>query len=814
MRQIVIRTFAAILILCICGLSTTQMARAAAPEGINIQFEVGYDGVVQKCRINPVSVVIDNQSDGVNLSGDLVLNHEGTEYTTRLEVPSPSRKRLFLYFPCSDVTPSLQLTIRTSAYTESMDLSRDFKAIDAGASSIIVLTSQAGSLQAANQVESVRLTRNEWLNPIAELSSSKSSISYFDIDEVDRNAKFFARADAIILADIDYLQLDEQLGSAMMQSVSRGANLIFSMGSNGNKIAASPISSLCPIDYDRVVQVQDLGEFGNQFGIETGTGSATLAVGNLKEDAEVVSYAGAYPAIVKQNWGAGTVQALAFSFTDRPFRQHPALGDLFSSLTMDIEQSVDVSNWFIHPQDIFNVMENLEEAKPMEPGFVALFIILYVVLVGPVNFLFLSRIKKRTLVWLTIPILIIGFSWFGLETGRITRGADNIVASFQELHIYPGTPYVPYQDATYVFTAEPVRYDLEVQDSSSFLYTTVPTYRRGDNFGMSNIGRGGVNPFITESLDNSLNPRIRISQGKWQPKEYYFRGYREIPVMAKSAITTPPPGSSGKIEPTGTFELDLPFSLTECSLFGMGNYTREAGNIDGKGVYNIEDLKIASSTLGVDNYLADYTRVLRENQASASGKGLLYRDELLLVGFTEDVERLAEFDRRHIQHSMAMVVVHLPMDVKRTTTGKFHLSRKTKLTGGLNFKLYNQHSRYMGQMYSFDASIEYPKYEIAKDGYLDMELEFDGQPSRKDYIDLSARLFEIDNSEVRYSDAKPFLLLEGLSATGRWVNIPFQAGTDNVKLPLGLLQDDNSMHIRYRAIQDAIVELPEVLLSQ
>ena len=790
-----------------------QPAVAAPPEGVTVSFDVGYDGIVQKGRINPVSVEIDNQSSGINLSGELVLRYEGTEYTTHLELPSPSRKRVYLYFPCDNNYPVVSLMVRTEQWTDEMELSQYFKVCEPADTSILVLTDQAGSLQSANQVESARITRDEWLSSSASLASSKSYVSYFDISEVDDNAKFFSRADTIVLSDIDYLQLDESIGRALMENVARGANLIFSMGSNSSKVAASPVGQLCPLVYSATVETADLGELGRRYGIDAGNSLATLATGTLRDGAETLVYAGQYPAIIRSQWGAGSVYALAFNFTDRPFRQHPGLAELFSELTMNVERNVDVNNWFVHPQDIFSLMRNLEEAKPMEPGFVALFILLYVVLIGPLNFFVLGRLKRSTLVWMTIPLIIVGFSWFGLETGRLTRGSNNVVASLQELHVYPRAGFIPYQDSMYVFTADPVRYEMVVNDPSAFLHTDYPTHE-GSELGARLAGRGGINPFITRSLDNTINPQLQVTQGKWAAKEYYFRGFRSLPAKVSASLRDEPAGETADFNPQGSFELDLPWDLLGCRLVGRDNYMKDIGDLAGQGSYTIADLASGQgSWFGEDNYIAQYRTQLLEDAQRAMDSGLRYSDELLLIGFSDQVTQLSEFRQPHIQHSLAMVVVHLPCERIHSRSGRLRaVSDRPLLTGGRNFTV--QRDNYNMYGYNPNSGSEELKYEITAGGYIECRIDLEGSASSASYGEITSRLYDDRRNPVMITDIKPILSIEGLSRDGRWIQLGITAGTRSAQLPLdSLLQSDNTVHVRLRPSQDVIAELPEVSIQ-
>ena len=65
-----------------------------------------------------------------------------------------------------------------------------------------------------------------------------------------------------------------------------------------------------------------------------------------------------------------------------------------------------------------------------------LFLLAYVLMIGPINYLVLRWKRKTDLAWLTIPAVVITFAVVSITVAQIGRGADSIVAdsSLVELH--------------------------------------------------------------------------------------------------------------------------------------------------------------------------------------------------------------------------------------------------------------------------------------------------------------------------------------------------------------------------------------------
>lgn len=708
-------------LLCIVpALALPRCAQAKAPDGIEIAVEVGYDGFVQQGRINPVIVDLKNNSAGTSIQGELVLRYNDIEYITDLNLPTPSEKRIFLYFPCDNYSPYLTLQVRSRQWTEAFDLNQLFKSSRAADTSILVISNQSGELGVLNQLDTVRLHRNLYVNASAAVDSSRTFVSYVRLDQVDPNPKYFARADVVVLGGIDYNQVTPQLAEALKACTAGGTSIVFSLGLNGAGIANSALAELCPLRASGTVQLSNLGDLSRRYGIESGGMQATYAVGELAPGAVVVADSGGVPAVVRQQWGGGTVTALAFDYTARPFRQNPQLGALFLDTLLAVPENVEVRNWFIHPEPLTKILQRLQEADPMPPHFVLLFLAAYIVLVGPVNFLLLRTLKRQTLVWTTIPLIIGSFAYGGLETGRLTRGSDNVTSTFQEMHIYPGASYTPYQNVKLIFTAERTRYELTVPDKSAFLFAGIPQQLEVHGFSGNSPARQ-FRGLTQGQLDNTAEPRASTTQGKWTSKEYFYQGYANLPVKLSTSIRAQRM-EQGAGNAAGSFTLDLPFDLEMCYLHG-GTGSKYLGRLAGQGTYDIAALQQLGQSpaqdaagTAVSNYLLAARTEISELQRGATARALLYRDELLLVGFTDQVPVLAEFKVPHKSYQLSMVVLHLPF----TPVKDAQAAAETRclLTGGAGLEV--------NVPWGYGAKVE-EQLEFAANGYADLGVQLLGQ---------------------------------------------------------------------------------------
>ncbi len=794
-----------------------QTAVAKPPEGIKISVEVGYNGYVALSKVNPVIVNLDNQSAATNLSGDLVLEYNGIEYTTPLNLPTPSKKRLYLYFPCDAWPPYLELRVRTKEYSEQFVLNeRDhFRTMESGDASIIVLTQQDGSLGVLNGNPVVHLQRDLYGSPNPVVTSGKAIVSYFNLDEVDINPKFFSRADSIVLADIDYNQVDPLLADALKACVAGGTNLVFSLGLNGAGLAKSPLVEICPLQPLGTEQLSGLGSFGAKYGFSNSS-IATFAVGDLQPGATVEAWANNLPAIISNTYGGGTITALAFDYTQMPFKQDDGLVGVFWDSAFQMKHSAGVDDWFVHPMFVDKILSKLAEAKPLTPGFVALFLLAYVALIGPFNFLLLGKLKRKTLVWITIPAIIIAFSYIGMSTGFLYRGADNVTSYFQELHIYPGANFAPYQTEMLVFTAERTRYELEVPDRSAFLYADVPQLPDANPFGRTKSANR-MRGLSSGQIDNSTLPIISTTQGKWTQKVYMYQGNMALETDVSANLTAVRAGNSNNNKEElrdlrGTFNLDLPFDLYNCYLFAPHYTKTNIGNLVGKGSYSLPDLQgNLQGALSQDNYLAPSIGELATHQKRGVEMGLNYRDEILLVGFSDQISTLAEFDKPHVEHRLSMVVIHLPYKPIIPTQGEPAVSR-TRLAGGAMFEPYDPFGYSYSHSHSYGnqaGSYQGESYRVYKDGFIDIEYELAGTISfnSKMLLNLFGPTTPSNNEDI--FDVFPYMRVLVSQGKG-WQELTLRSDSRQVDVPVsGSASSSRTVKVRIIAREEFAIPLPK-----
>jgi hypothetical protein len=129
---------------------------------------------------------------------------------------------------------------------------------------------------------------------------------------------------------------------------------------------------------------------------------------------------GNLPLVVRRAWGLGQVIFLAADLDAAPLAEWPSCGHLVSRLLdwpIASSGELDERSAMMH-YGFTDISGQLRSALDQHPGvwpvpfsLVAGLIILYVLLIGPIDYFLLRKLSPRMeLTWITFPLLVIGFS--------------------------------------------------------------------------------------------------------------------------------------------------------------------------------------------------------------------------------------------------------------------------------------------------------------------------------------------------------------------------------------------------------------------
>jgi hypothetical protein len=260
-----------------------------------------------------------------------------------------------------------------------------------------------------------------------------------------------AKAVVIDTSDRDTLQaLDALRGQPLVDWVARGGHLVVSVGANWQAVRDSilaPILPGLPSGLVRVASLEALDTFAGSNKSITPPGTPAVMVTKLEELEErggtILSMMSNMPLVVRGAHGFGRVTLIALDVDQKPFSEWVDRS-LFWVRAIDLkrprgEQDGAGNNVGGGPQfyqygvsDLASqlrvALEQFPGVKLIPFGWVAFFIFLYILLIGPGDYFFLKKVLKRMeLTWITFPTIVVTVSLVAYYAAYVLKGNDLLV---------------------------------------------------------------------------------------------------------------------------------------------------------------------------------------------------------------------------------------------------------------------------------------------------------------------------------------------------------------------------------------------------
>jgi hypothetical protein len=280
-------------------------------------------------------------------------------------------------------------------------------------------------------------------------------------------------------------------------------------------------------------------------------------------------------------------------------------------------------------------------------------------LVGPVNYLVLRRLRRRALAWVTIPVIALVAAGGAYSAGVATKGRSVQLNQVAILHLQPGSDRA-YQE-TYTGIMTPTRGDYEASLAGGRLFIS-PISANGGGFASSDsirvdVDRGQVTlpqmtaftlrGFATEGTTSApqLRARLQLANGKltWTIENHSSLMFTDAVVIAGDSFQT-----VGPLKPGATTTVSL--TPKPANPFGQPLYTRVYGN-SGPGIVVAEDMSVQRDSLAK-------TQILSLLPTGMSFKGVASASNPLLVAWTgesfQDVTVSGSRPRSTVQSAVAL----------------------------------------------------------------------------------------------------------------------------------------------------------------
>ncbi len=252
-------------------------------------------------------------------------------------------------------------------------------------------------------------------------------------------------SDREVLAALDNLR-----GKPLVDWVARGGHLVVSVGSNWQVVRDSVLGPILPGEptgRERVTSLEALDTFAGSHKPITPPGAPAVQVtkfeGVDERGGSVLSVTASLPLVIRGPHGFGRVTVIAVDVDQKPFSEWPDRA-LFWARALDLRrQRADQTNSGgnfgggsrFYQSGVSDLSSQLRIALEQFPGvrlipfgWVAFFIFLYILLIGPGDYFFLKKVLKRMeLTWITFPTIVVTVSLVAYYAAYLLKGNDLLV---------------------------------------------------------------------------------------------------------------------------------------------------------------------------------------------------------------------------------------------------------------------------------------------------------------------------------------------------------------------------------------------------
>jgi hypothetical protein len=162
-----------------------------------------------------------------------------------------------------------------------------------------------------------------------------------------------------------------------------------------------------------------------------------------KPNAKIIIGSAEKVIVAESNYGSGLVRFVAYNPKLNPYRSWAAARFLWTDLLLPVVDLRSNQYWagrIRKPSasvswNSQNFLFKLADIKPTSSNYFLIFLLIYVLAVGPLNYFALKWMKKLDLAWVTIPAVVLLFTTASIIIAQTRRGGTvSSDMSFVELH--------------------------------------------------------------------------------------------------------------------------------------------------------------------------------------------------------------------------------------------------------------------------------------------------------------------------------------------------------------------------------------------
>ncbi|MDH7602074.1 MAG: hypothetical protein QHI38_07990 [Armatimonadota bacterium] len=415
---------------------------SCAQATVMLKVTPGFGGLLKGGAWNVIAVEITNTSDE-SIEGTLSVNHPDDPWvshcSTEVNLPAHSRKLYHLYTRVSEYEQSFAVELRSRwkrIASSKVHLRRPCPNTD----KLVVCVSSRGS--GLGFLNGIPVLKPPGHTPGPSPSSYQSTVQVGSLKPSlmpDRPAAYLG-ADVVVLLDTNLVSENPRALEAIAMWTASGGTLIIPAGLNPSLLRNRIFQDLLPVEVSGTVDLPALSCLEGLTKRPLDTVPVTITKARVKPTVgEAIIVESGVPIVARRDYGAGQVIYIAFDPTAPPFRYWDGQTDFWKMiiemnppgpLIPSVMKVMDTALnrrgvSAAHPELKPTLLEVVTPRPAMEApsyGSIGLFLVAYVALLSPINYIVLKRLQRLQLAWVTTPAVVLVFTIGAYVVGHAMKG--------------------------------------------------------------------------------------------------------------------------------------------------------------------------------------------------------------------------------------------------------------------------------------------------------------------------------------------------------------------------------------------------------
>lgn len=490
----------------------------------------GEDGAYAMGEWFPVRVTLDNPAGAndmrvrveVNLLGDF--GGGSTQvgvYAREVDLPSPSRKEVTLYTFANNFSHSIAVRLlRGEAVIATVNVQVDpQEQLNAAIVGVVSSDSSLLNLYEGEHVghpQAMPVSSRFGGPPSGTQQAARATIAHMSPGDIPPLALGLRSLAALVVDDVDTGGLSQEQRDAVASWVGRGGTLVITARPGGADTLAG-FSDISPVSAAGTRTLASLKGLGDLVATPLdASGSFIVPDARLRADIvgapRVLAAQDGVPLVAMRDLGRGQVVYLAVSPGAEPLKGWdgtvPLVKRLLAEHPISLVYGGGGAARYGPPARIFDAYGTIFDLPGLdlpEPLLIAVFMFIYIVLVGPVNYVILKRMRRAELAWITIPAMVAVFAALAYFIGLQSKGGELLTIRGNVVHTVAGLESAEARQYLGVFS--PIRRTYRLEVGSDAMATEIDPY--GYNYGSG----GGNNkpPVVLASGPSTTIENVNVN---------------------------------------------------------------------------------------------------------------------------------------------------------------------------------------------------------------------------------------------------------------------------------------------------------------